>query len=238
MPEPPSIRSFRRRLVRRGAPSSYSTRAVRELHEHWEDLAEESGRQGLTAAEAEAEATKRIGDPVALADEMFETMRAQSLPARFPTVFFGALALVAIIIWWVGLLALMGLATGAMFWDPKTSTGKPPNAERLMLFVDWIRSGSFVGIPLLCCHIAREYFAGWQGALWGCLVAVAHNATHFFEIAGAPGISTVKWGYTFSTAGPRLAPILIPLAVAALFWAWQHRADFHRNNSDDHFTPA
>lgn len=238
MREPPLIITFRRRLLRRGAPASYSERAVRELSEHWEDLVAEAARQGVLAPEVESEATKRIGDPIALADEMFETMRAQSLPARFPTLFFGMLALVSIVIWWAAFLALMGLVTGALFWDPKTSTGEPPNAERLMLYVDWIRAGSFVGIPLLCCYIAREYFAGWQGALWGCLVAMAHNSVHFFEITGAPGSGSVAWGYSFSSAGPRLAPILIPVAVIALFWAWQHRDHFHQNNSDDHLTPA
>lgn len=217
--------AFRRRLIREGAPRSYADRATRELREHWEDLLAEAERQGLTGAEAEADATRRLGESEALAAELFEARRSASVLARFPTLSFSVLAIVTTVVWWAMCLALTGWATGALSYDAKTSAGPSP-MPGILAGVELARWTSYVAAPLLCCYIAREFFCGWRPALWGCAVIALHNAGHFFKVTGEMGAATAQWGYSF---GPTLIPnvlgIVAPLAVFALFWIWHRRDD-------------
>src|SRR5688572_8873104 len=56
--------SIARELSRRGAPRAYITRLVDELAVHREELIRDLLSDGLSPEAAEAEADRRIGDPV------------------------------------------------------------------------------------------------------------------------------------------------------------------------------
>lgn len=213
----------RRRLLRKGFDRAYAERAAHELTEHWQDLVAEFQRQGLSPADAEREAHMRLGQPSEIADDLFERMQAASFLARHPTSSFAMVALMLTLLSWVALLALAGAATGLIGWDPKSADALAPRVEIFRASIDWIRSFIFVAVPLLCCHIARNYFCGWKPALWGCIVAIAHNLAHTFEVTGGPGSGSVTWAYTFSTGAPPLLPLAIPLAVFSIYWIWNAR---------------
>lgn len=219
-----TVAEVRQRLLRKGFARSYANRTATELREHWEDLLEEGARQGLTREEAIGHADQRLGKPQALAEEIAERMKDSSWLARNPTAGFAGLSLMATIVWWSVLLLAAGTATGLLRWDPSSTGGPRPNMTAASMWIDWIRAGSFLVIPFLCCLIAQRYYCGWQAALWGCLIAAIHGATHVFNAEGDPGSGTVYWGYSLSLAGPRQwLPILAPLAVFVIWTLWNRR---------------
>lgn len=214
----------RRLLLRKGFGRAYASRAAEELAEHQRDLVAEFQRQGLPPSDAEREAHARLGQPGEIADDLFERMQATSFLARHPTSAFAVLALMLTLVWWVGLLSLAGAAAGLIGWNPNSGENIAPRVEMFSAFVDWIRSFSYVAVPLLCCCIARNYFCGWKPALWACFVAIGHNLAHRFEVTGGPGSGTVTWSYTLSTGYiPDVLPLAAPLLVFAIYWTWNSR---------------
>jgi hypothetical protein len=227
MRKPEVIDEVRRRLVRSGFSRRYAQRTADELYDHWSDLVEEAIRQGHAQSEAEVEANQRIGEAAALAEDLAARLKKSSWLGRNPTFAFGALALFTTILWWV----VFGLATaswtGLLMWNPKIPGSVPPQMDVVTMGFDWVRLTSYVGLPLIICHLAQRYCCGWKPALWGCLVLVAHNAAHAFKFTASSTEATVAWGYRFSLNGPDLTAALVPLAIFVLHTAWNLRAPSH-----------
>src|SRR5688500_16492626 len=100
MHNPPIADAIRRRLLNEGFARAYADRTARELREHWEDLVEESIRQGLTRSEAEAQANLQLGVARQIGDQLATRLRETSWLGRYPTAAFAGLAVVATVIWW------------------------------------------------------------------------------------------------------------------------------------------
>src|SRR5688572_1038127 len=90
----------RRGLLRAGFGRDYADRTARELREHWEDLVEESIRQGLSRSEAEAQATSQLGGAQELSAQLTTRLPRTSWLGRNPTIGFTALALFTTYLWW------------------------------------------------------------------------------------------------------------------------------------------
>jgi hypothetical protein len=222
---------LRKRLLRAGFTRAHANRAALELQEHWEDMVEEGLRAGLNKDEAEREASTRVGSPEALTHEFVARLENSSWLGRYPTFGFAMLALTLTILWWVTIGSAAAQYCGLFAHGIKT----PEQSETLAFCFDWMRALSFIVLPWLCCHIGDRYFCGWRASLWACLVLAIHNAAHFFEITGAGEHGTVTLGYTFTTAGPPLLPIIAPLAVFALHRAWMLRDQFDSEDSGPTF---
>ena len=116
---PESIEQFRLRLIELGCPVSRLQRAVREMAEHREDLLHALLADGMTAAEAEAHADERLGDPRKLADNLMESLRRSSWCGRHRLIAFGLLPALAFPLFWLMVLLLnLSLAYALGFgWD-------------------------------------------------------------------------------------------------------------------------
>jgi hypothetical protein len=222
----PAISSeVKRRLLRAGFGRDYADRTERELREHWEDLVEESMRQGLSRAEAETQATAQLGVAQNLSEQLTARLKGSSWLGRNPTAGFTALALFTTYLWWFILMLAAGSATGLWPNEGKSIENSAIKMQAFRICVDWIRAFSYVAIPLLICVISQRYYCGWKPALWGCLMLSIHNSMHFFTVSGPPGNGSVAWGYSFSTRGPELLPILVPMGVFLLFTLWRFRPE-------------
>lgn len=225
MPKPAldTVAEVRRRLLRKGFARSYANRTAAELREHWEDLVDEAIRQGLNRQEAAAQANERLGESAALAEELSASMQSSSWFGRFPTLGFAWLVLTTTIVWWAVLLFALFAASGAISWNLQIQRDSKPNLDLVFAGIEWIRLGSYLAGPLVCCLVAQRYLCGWPGALWGCLIASIHGAAHYFNAKGESGSGIIEWGYSFSPAGPPLLPIFLPLAVFAAWTIWNRR---------------
>jgi hypothetical protein len=215
----------RGRLLRKGMTRAHAERAAAELAEHFEDLVAESERQGQTRAAAEAYALARIGEPDAIADDLFGRLSETSWLARHAAACFALLPLALIVLWWAALFGGAGWAMGA-FSDPSAGGGIAPRIASLLSFAAVIKLSSGIAVPMLCSHIAQHFYCGWKPALWSALIVAAHNAMHLFQISGAAGTGTLTWGYSFSwSAIPDIAAVSLPLAAFAAFWFWNTRSE-------------
>ena len=86
MPEPPCCNRVAQRLAHHGMPPSRIQRITQELADHWGDLRAAGMRDGLTHAEAEAQADARLGDPDQLAAKLIESARQTSWLGRHPVI--------------------------------------------------------------------------------------------------------------------------------------------------------
>lgn len=118
---PESIEQFRLRLIELGCPVRRLQRAVREMAEHREDLLEALVAEGMAAAEAEARADERLGDPQKLAEDLMESLRRSSWCGRHRLIAFGLLPTLVFPLFWLTVLVLnLSLAYALGFgWDQK-----------------------------------------------------------------------------------------------------------------------
>lgn len=229
------IAEVRNRLLRAGFAQAYADRTARELQEHWSEIVDEGLRAGLTRAESEREASKRLGSSESLADEFIACLQNSSWLGRYPTFGFAALALALTVLWWLAVGSAVAQFCG-LFSDAPSAKGATPKFDHLAIWFDWLRTLSYVVVPWLCCHIASRFFSGWRPALWACLVLAIHNGSQFFTISGSGDHGNVAIGYTFGMNGPSLLPILAPLAVFALHRAWTLRDQFNSEDSGPTFS--
>jgi hypothetical protein len=233
MRKPSPVAEIRTHLLRAGFSRKHATRTARELQEHWDELVDEGVRLGLSEADAQREATLRLGSPETLATEFSTRLQQSTFLGRHPIFSFGMLALTLTTLWWVGLGSAVAQACGLFNFDPKIHGNVEPRLQMLDLGLGWVRATSYLVVPWLCCFIAERYFAGWRAALWACLIIAIHNATHFLNVTTTPGHGTVAWGYTLSIGSmPALLPIIASLAVFLLYRAWSLRKQNDSEPSD------
>src|SRR5436189_4610752 len=82
------IEQFKRRLIELGLPMDRIRRNIQELADHHEDLKRDALEEGLSEAAAEARATERLGEPVALAERVAAVLRNSSWCGRHPVFSF------------------------------------------------------------------------------------------------------------------------------------------------------
>lgn len=223
----------RKRLLRHGFGRAYADRTARELEDHWDEVIGSLLAAGMSLDEAETEAVRRLGSAKALADELTLRMRQSSWLGRYPTLAFAMIALTLTMIWWVSFGSLAASFCGIFRDTPAIGPRLPLKMDLLADCFDWIRASSYVVLPSLCCHIADRFACGWRPALWACLVLSVHNAMHVFRVSGGGEHGNVAWGYSFHfDSMPGLIPIFTPIAVFALWRAWNFRDEFHIHNSN------
>lgn len=85
-------------LLRRGLPADYAQRAVAELADHHQDLAEELRARGMTEEAAATEASRRLGEPRALVKKTVREYQRRFWCGRWPrlTFLFGPIVLVVL----------------------------------------------------------------------------------------------------------------------------------------------
>src|SRR5580765_654761 len=105
-----TLRQFEHRLAGLGCPRHHLKRYVEEVAEHHDDLKRAALEEGLAEADAEAYASRLLGEPVELAERCAAALRQSSWFGRHrvlsfcflpPAVIFAASIL--------GLLAVLGL---------------------------------------------------------------------------------------------------------------------------------
>src|SRR6476660_6913743 len=88
MPSSSLIKACQRRLFELGCSARDVGRMVHEIADHHQDLEHAALDEGLSKAEAEVRADERIGDPMALAEELARSLRRSSWWGRHPFVSF------------------------------------------------------------------------------------------------------------------------------------------------------
>lgn len=186
-----------RKLALSGLPLKYIQSAVRELSEHWQDLKEEGLEQGLSLPEAEAAATRRIGETETLARSITEKLRESTWAGRHAIFTFCLLPLLAVVAWWAVFTYSAGWATGAIQWSDNKALPEP-NWPLLIGLLNWCKIGAAAVLPLLFCWLSVRSFCGYQGALLACIVFSLHNGMHFVRLTppGASNKGGFEMGYS------------------------------------------
>src|SRR5688500_1050397 len=131
MRKPSPASEIRSRLVRAVFSRKHATRTARELPEHWDELVDEGIRLGLTASDAQREATLRLGSPDQLATEFTARLQQSTFLGRHPTFSFGMLAITLTALWWVAFGSLVSQALGLFNFDPKIHGNVEPRLQTL-----------------------------------------------------------------------------------------------------------
>src|SRR5688572_23151 len=112
MRKPSPAADIQKRLLRAGFSRKHAIRTARELQEHWDDLVDEGFRLGLTEADAQREATLRLGSPEELAAEFTTRLQQSSWVGRHPASAFAMLALTLTLLWWIAFGSVAAQACG------------------------------------------------------------------------------------------------------------------------------
>ena len=224
MPEAPSIRIFRKRLLALGCPADLARRRARELADHREDLKQAALQEGLSEADAEARADQRLGEPVALAEQTVRVLRQSSWWGRHPLIAFGLLPMPAIFsASLLGLAVAFGLVRVCVSADgwAALADGGPgfrilPGASRAAYCLSIALTSGFF------CWLARQSAVGWT---WGLLACGCCSLQSFFGYCQVlPHFASVGYSST-----PNWSCAVIPLWVAGAAWLWHLLT---RNQSD------
>ena len=224
---------LRNRLLRRGLPAAYVTRAVQELADHHADLVD-----GTTEPQ---QAWKRLGDVELIGEELVHKFRARTFAGRHPLLTFAIAPLPAVILLWV-----------AMFFASWTSAfaiaGLLGNQLENYVETDLVGASApfpmwlLLGIHYACLYIPPAVGAWWfcrlatrsgRGIVWGataCLVVAGLALFAFCELKepqnGQPGMLTLGlWlplFHRFAHLKWQLLQAVAPLAVL-VYMAWQAR---------------
>jgi hypothetical protein len=198
MPEPAALQSLARKLLLRGLPQAYVRRAIGELAEHWEDLKGEALDAGLSLSEAEARATRDLGDAETLAATLAAKMQRGSWFGRHPILGFCWLPIGAILVWWLGFCLVAGWTSGAWQWSDNRSLPEP-NWLLLQAMVSWCPVAAAAASPALFCWIATRSFRGFKWAFIACAIVSLHQGIQFARLTspGSDGQVEFRVGYKF-----------------------------------------
>src|SRR5665213_3716108 len=145
------------RLLHAGIAPRHVRRYVRELGDHFDDLAREERAAGAARELAETRALSRLGNDDALADAMLSRPELRSLTSRFPWAVFGlgpivmiALSVVAALFLEAGLLTLLNwLIHGVMGYTPASAAAKVANAKLVTQIFTVYNTLAVYGTPLV-----------------------------------------------------------------------------------------
>jgi hypothetical protein len=215
------IEEFKRRLVELGCPIGRVRRNVQELADHHEDLKSDALEEGLSEAAAEAQATQRLGEPVALAEHVAAVLRNSSWWGRHPVLSFCVLPPLGIV--FIAMLALLlETALARLYFSPE-ELNLLANDERGLEFFRAILKGTYYGAVALTttlfCRLAWRSARGLNWALIACTFCLLHS--YFFSLRIAPHMFSI--GYTFPSRIQDFVATGIPLLVAVAAYVWQWR---------------
>jgi hypothetical protein len=215
------IEQFKRRLIELGCPMGRIRRNIQELADHHEDLKHDAMEEGFSEAAAEAHATERLGEPVALAERVAAVLRNSSWCGRHPVLSFCILPPLGILI--IAALGLLLETVMARLYFSAEELNILANDERGMEFLRAILKLTYYGAvaltSILFCRLAWRSARGLRWALMACTFCLLHS--YFFSLKIAPHMFTM--GYTFPSRVQDVVATLIPLVVAVAAYAWQWR---------------
>jgi hypothetical protein len=118
---PDFIEQLRFRLLELGGPIARMQRAVQEVEDHRDDLAEAAMAEGMTAAAAKARAEENLGNPNALAEDLMKSWQRSNWCGRHSFTAFGLMPLLLFPVVWLSILLLCLSAEFAVIfhWDEK-----------------------------------------------------------------------------------------------------------------------
>jgi len=169
------IQELRSRLLELGCPITQIRRLVREVVDHREDLKQAARSEGLPAADAEARANARLGDPLALAEQMMVTLRRSTWWGRHSVITFGLLPLLAVPVLWLALLLLqlsLGFTLG-FGWDTKhlhAAAANPVVFRHLVIVIQCADSIAIALVTLLFCWLARRAAVSFKWLVTACTI--------------------------------------------------------------------
>ncbi len=181
MPESSPLEPLARKLLLRGLPAAYVHDTVRELSEHREDLRLEALEEGLSLLDAEAWATRKIGDADHLAAALAAKLQGSSWCGRHPIISFCCLPLVAIIVWWSLFGIVAGWISGVWQWSGNRSSPEP-DWPLLQALVKWCLTGAAAMLPVLFCWMALRSFSGFKWAFIACAILSLHHGFQFARL--------------------------------------------------------
>jgi hypothetical protein len=241
MPEAGAILRFQKRLVELGCPAFQLRRKVRELAEHHEDLQQAAREEGLSEAEAADRATRLLGEPLALAEQITAVLRQSSWCGRHPFIAFCLLPPLLLPV--ASFLAiylsfqLLEIYFTAGPWSVTANGG-----AGFQFLVGAARDASYFAITsvtLMFCWFARRSASGMKCALWSCLLCSLHG--YFSQVSVLP--HRFVYGYNFPlfwTPGDWILPtipLLIALLVFARQWLSVHRLPIASADFSPEFEP-
>lgn len=187
---PDFIEPLRARLVILGCPVAKIRRLVREAADHREDLKQAGLAEGLSEAEAEGRANELLGDPVAVAERMMETVRHSSWWGRHCAFTFGVLPLLTFPVLWSLILLLELLLVGSVGFglNEKKLHAAADNPYFLAAFhfMDFL---AIAMATLLFCWLARRAAVKLKWMVISCVICsviavitVARLDHHIFSL--------------------------------------------------------
>jgi hypothetical protein len=215
------IAQFERRLVELGCPIRELRSRVLEIADHYEDLKESALGEGLGEPEAEAQASRLLGEPVALAERMALALRQASWWGRHRIIGFCFLPPVATLVVSVaGVVAIFGLLQiyfSAEEWAVLRTNGFFQSG----LVIAAIQGASGVSIALIAIvfsWVAHRSVCGLRWALAACVACSLHS--YFCGCRVSP--HALELGYHLS---PSWICWTFPLLVAAVIVGRQKRLE-------------
>lgn len=219
----PQAAELRRRLLFQGVSHKYVRKSIQELSDHWEDLREEAISSGLPEDEAGGEASRKLGSAQVLAEAMSIKMSRSSWWGRHKLLSFGIGPIIGIILWWAGMLTVLGTVSGAFWYDSSHPAASRPNWGLVQIWMEVTRYGGYIAVPWLIWEIACRAYCGWKCALGGCLIVAVHNFFQNAEIqtpsAVVPTV-TFTWGYHYHSNWSQWNHLafVVPLMMFSIFY--------------------
>lgn len=182
------IEQLRLRLIELGCPLPRLQRMVQEVAEHREDSLRGLVAQGMAAAEAEARANVRLGDPRTLAENLMESLRRSSWCGRHRFIAFGVLPVLGFPLFWMAVLCLnLSLAYAFGFgWDPKklhAAAGDPIAFHHLTMVAYGADYLATALVALGFCHLANRAGVQRRWLLFVCLVCAIYSLFMFTYVS-------------------------------------------------------
>ncbi len=219
MRNPDVIEQFERRLAELGCPPRKLRRYVQEIRDHHEDLKRAALEEGLAEAQAEARASRLLGEPVELAELFAAGLRQSSWFGRHRVLTFCLLPPAGVFgasIFGLGtVLALLRLCYSEADWGVVAGEGDGLNLIALGIRTSWYLALALM--TLMFCWLARRSGAGIRWALAACAVCSFQSFFGFYQIV--PHATTIGYSLSPNWLGP-----LTPLAIGAATYFLHRRA--------------
>ncbi|HKQ39453.1 MAG TPA: PDZ domain-containing protein [Verrucomicrobiae bacterium] len=194
-------------ISRLGIPRKDVRRLAEETTDHWEDLEAEARIAGLDDPAACAFASKRIGDPAALAQLHRQRMRQAHWSGRHPIWSFAVVPPVLLILWFLA-WSLMAV-TAADIYTSLLRLPEQISGSYLMVLV-WatvVRYTGIVAVPAISWWWARRNFCGCTWGWIACGACALHGLLNHVTIRA----HSLSWGYGW--AAPDWLAVIAPLTV-------------------------
>ncbi|MGA3285194.1 MAG: hypothetical protein ABSD57_12155 [Verrucomicrobiota bacterium] len=218
---PDFIEPLRRRLVELGCPMTQVRRLVQEIADHREDLKQAALSEGLSEANAESRADAKLGDPLALAEQLMATLRQSSWWGRHSVIGFCVVPLLAVPVLWA-LLLFLGLSLAFVLgfgWDSKklhTATGNPVVFQHLVTVVQCADLVAIALVSLLFCWLARRTVVSFKWMLTACAICSLYAL--FSDAFIQPNSFVLGLSWT-----PHWIRAALPLVIAGAIYAFRRR---------------